>query len=82
MHTNRPHGRQSSPSSAMLLKTALTNRITPLFNPQSKLTNGRPPLAPNSSATVFSNGQSNNDEMSTSILKNPAWYRDSDGRTG
>lgn len=57
-----------------MLKAALANRITPNFNaPKSKLQqNGR------------SNGIHSNDtdEMSTSILRNPAWYRQSDGRTG
>lgn len=93
IHANqRLNGRSTSPSST-LLKTALANanRITPLFNP-SKLANGRPPAPPQLNGNSTLNGhywesQRQNDakspdEMSTSILRNPAWYRQSDGRTG
>lgn len=78
--------RNASPSSTILLKNALANRINPLFNNQFKLVNGKPPIAPpNPSSTngqLNGHTQSSGDEMSTSILKNAAWYRDSDGRTG
>lgn len=59
------------PKSSNLLKTALANRLQPMLN--NNQNQQKPQKTTEKKAA---------EEMNTSILRNPAWYRDSDGRTG
>uniref|UniRef100_A0A0N4ZTR8 PH domain-containing protein n=1 Tax=Parastrongyloides trichosuri TaxID=131310 RepID=A0A0N4ZTR8_PARTI len=77
-------------SSNALLKQALANRIN---NPQLNESNTKDTI-PKETQKIFENqkndedknkrivSRKSSDEMSSSILLSPAWYRDSEGKTG